>query len=165
MDTLQSAATADALAPIGRRTDEVGQLARAIKHMLDTLSERERRLKTAELSVRLSEQKFRSLIENVTVCAGRSASVAVTVVTAVVFSATLAMALDVKTGLLSLTGVTVTDRFWSVVPPPETQTARRIGGSSIGGSRGESLIAGALPLTIRRSRSTRSTGSIPRSAS
>ena len=40
--------------------------------------------------------------------AGRSASVAVTVITAVVFSGTLAVSGDVNTGLLSLTGVTVT---------------------------------------------------------
>ena len=53
------------------------------------------------------------MIEYVSVCAGRSASVAVTVVTAVVFSATLTAALApppllVMTGVLSLTGVTVT---------------------------------------------------------
>ena len=49
----------------------------------------------------------------VSVCAGRSASVAATVVTAVPFSATLTVALApppslVITGLLSLTDVTVT---------------------------------------------------------
>jgi hypothetical protein len=27
-------------------------------------------------------------------------------------------------------------RFWSVDPPPDTQTARRMGGSVMGGSRG-----------------------------
>ena len=46
------------------------------------------------------------MIENVSVCVGRSASEAVTVFTAVVFSGTLAVFVDVKTGLLSLTGVT-----------------------------------------------------------
>jgi PAS domain S-box-containing protein len=66
LDSLQSAqGAADDLAPIGRRSDEVGDLARALKHVIETLAERERRLRQAELSVRLSEQKFRSLIENV----------------------------------------------------------------------------------------------------
>lgn len=65
LDSLQPSLSADDLAPIGRRTDEVGQLARALAHMIETLAEREKRLKLAELSVRLSEQKFRSLIENV----------------------------------------------------------------------------------------------------
>src|SRR3954470_4615620 len=40
-------------------------------------------------------------------------------------------------------------RFWSVVPPPETQTASRIGGSVIGGLRGESLMAGSPPASTR----------------
>ena len=42
-------------------------------------------------------------------------------------------------------------RFWSVVPPPETQTARRIGGTFvvIGGSRGASDIGQTPPLKIR----------------
>ena len=52
-----------------------------------------------------------------TVCAGRSASVAANVTTAVVFSGTLGAALDVNTGLLSFTGVTVTLTFCTVVPP------------------------------------------------
>jgi hypothetical protein len=43
-------------------------------------------------------------IEYVKVWAGRSASVAVTVITAVVFSATLAVALLVIAGVLSFTG-------------------------------------------------------------
>ena len=49
--------------------------------------------------------------------AGSSASVAVTVITAVEFSATRGVALDVNDGLLSLTGVTVTFKVWSVVRP------------------------------------------------
>src|SRR5690242_3334235 len=35
-------------------------------------------------------------------------------------------------------------RFCRVVPPPETQTARRIGGWSIGGSRGTSVMGVGL---------------------
>ena len=56
-------------------------------------------------------------IENVTACAGRSASVAVTVFTAVVFSAHAGRSVDVKTGLNSLTGVTVTLIVCVAVPP------------------------------------------------
>ncbi len=58
------------------------------------------------------------------VCAGRSASLAVTVVTAVPFSATFTLAvapppLLVITGALSLTGVTVTAiACVSLKPPP-----------------------------------------------
>ena len=40
-------------------------------------------------------------------------------------------------------------RFCSVVPPPETQTARRIGGSMIGGVRGVSLMAELPPASAR----------------
>ena len=63
------------------------------------------------------------LIEYVSVGAGRSASVAVTVVTAVVFSATLIDALApapllVMTGALSSTGVTVTAIAWVSVSVP-----------------------------------------------
>ena len=47
------------------------------------------------------------LIENVSVWAGRSASVAVTVSTAVVFSATLAVVGELIIGSWSLTGVIV----------------------------------------------------------
>ena len=36
-------------------------------------------------------------------------------------------------------------RFWSVVPPPETQTASRIGGSVIGGLRRKSAHGGKTP--------------------
>jgi len=36
-------------------------------------------------------------------------------------------------------------RFWSVVPSPETHTARRIGGFTIGGWRGASAMAQDLP--------------------
>ena len=42
---------------------------------------------------------------------------AVTVITAVVFSATLAVSVEVNTGLLSLTGVTVTLIVCVAVPP------------------------------------------------
>ncbi len=68
------------------------------------------------------------LIEKVSVCAGKSASVAVTVVTAVVFSATLTEAvapppLDVISGLLSLPGVTVTAMACESVPPAPSLTS------------------------------------------
>jgi two-component system sensor histidine kinase/response regulator len=47
------------------RTDEVGQLTRAFRHMVDELSGREGRLREAEATIRRSEAHFRSLIENV----------------------------------------------------------------------------------------------------
>jgi len=53
------------LAPIAGRTDEVGQLARAMLHMLEGIATREQHLKWAEQSLRRSEQYYRSLIENV----------------------------------------------------------------------------------------------------
>jgi PAS domain S-box-containing protein len=53
------------LAPIAERTDEIGQLAQAFRHMIGALTEREMCLTWAEQSLRLSERKFRSLIENV----------------------------------------------------------------------------------------------------
>jgi PAS domain S-box-containing protein len=57
---------AAALAPITRRSDEVGQLAAALVHMIEAVAAREQRLKWAEESLRRSESYFRSLIENVT---------------------------------------------------------------------------------------------------
>ncbi len=54
------------LAPITRRSDEVGQLAAALVHMIEAVAAREQRLKWAEDSLRRSEMYFRSLIENVT---------------------------------------------------------------------------------------------------
>ncbi len=51
---------------------------------------------------------------NEIVCAGRSASVAVTVPTPVVFSGTLGVALEVNTGGLSLTGATLIVNVWTV---------------------------------------------------
>jgi PAS domain S-box-containing protein len=48
------------------RSDEVGQLARAFRHMVAEVSGREARLREAEAAVRRSEAHFRSLIENVT---------------------------------------------------------------------------------------------------
>jgi PAS domain S-box-containing protein len=54
-----------ARAPVAQRSDEVGQLAGALAHMIDAGAAREKQLKHAELAVRFSEQKFRSLIENV----------------------------------------------------------------------------------------------------
>jgi uncharacterized membrane protein SirB2 len=64
------------------------------------------------------------VILKLSVWAGWSASVAVTVITAVVFSATLAVALLVITGALSLAEVTVTAMAWlSVLPwPSDTWT-------------------------------------------
>ncbi len=56
---------AEELAPIAGRSDEVGHLATALKHMLEALAANELQLRQAEVSLRLSEQKFRSLIENV----------------------------------------------------------------------------------------------------
>src|SRR5258706_16472109 len=85
------------------------------------------------------------VIENVTLWAGRSASVAVTVVTAVVFSATLGVALDVKTGLLSLTGVTVTVKVCLVVdpPPPLAQVQMKLT-EPVSPPSGVSLLGSAL---------------------
>ena len=54
-----------ALGPASARRDEVGQLARALGHMLVEIGVRERRLKEAEETLRRSERYFRSLIENV----------------------------------------------------------------------------------------------------
>jgi PAS domain S-box-containing protein len=56
---------AEDLAPIIDRTDEVGQLARSLLHMIDALGAREQHLKWAEESIRRSERHYRSLIENV----------------------------------------------------------------------------------------------------
>ena len=53
------------LAPAAARRDEVGQLARALGHMLVEIGVRELRLKEAEETLRRSERYFRSLIENV----------------------------------------------------------------------------------------------------
>ena len=55
---------------------------------------------------------------NVSGCPGRSASLAVTVVTAVVFSATLTAPPEVMAGVLSLTAVTVTAIAWVVLRLP-----------------------------------------------
>ena len=55
----------DDLAPIAKRTDEVGQLAGALVNMLETLAAREQQLRVAQQSLRHSEHHFRSLIENV----------------------------------------------------------------------------------------------------
>jgi PAS domain S-box-containing protein len=52
--------------PMTCRTDELGQLAQAFRHMLLQISAREQRLKQAEEGLRAREQRFRSLIENVT---------------------------------------------------------------------------------------------------
>ena len=57
---------AEELAPITGRGDEVGQLARALVHMIEAVTAREQHLKWAEESLRRSELYFRSLIENVT---------------------------------------------------------------------------------------------------
>ncbi len=67
LDALAPAAddAAKALAPARARRDEVGQLARALGHMLVEIGVRELRLKEAEESLRRSERYFRSLIENV----------------------------------------------------------------------------------------------------
>jgi PAS domain S-box-containing protein len=60
-----TAPVAAELAPIAGRRDEVGQLARAMVHMLEAIATREQHLKWAEGSLRRSEQYYRSLIENV----------------------------------------------------------------------------------------------------
>ncbi|HVS35994.1 MAG TPA: histidine kinase dimerization/phospho-acceptor domain-containing protein, partial [Gemmataceae bacterium] len=67
LDALAAAAddAAEALKPAAARRDEVGQLARALGHMLVEVGVRELRLKEAEESLRRSERYFRSLIENV----------------------------------------------------------------------------------------------------
>ncbi len=67
LDALAPAAddAARALGPAAARSDEVGQLARALGHMLVEVGVRELRLKEAEESLRRSERDFRSLIENV----------------------------------------------------------------------------------------------------
>ena len=56
---------ADDLAPVARRPDEVGQLAGAFVHMLETLATREQELRIAQQTLAHSEHHFRSLIENV----------------------------------------------------------------------------------------------------
>jgi PAS domain S-box-containing protein len=61
-----AAESGPAFAKIACRGDELAQLARAFKHMLEQVSAREHRLKKAEEDLRGSEQHFRSLIENVT---------------------------------------------------------------------------------------------------
>ena len=67
LDALAPAAddAARALSPAASRGDEVGQLAKALGHMLVEVGVRELRLKEAEESLRRSERYFRSLIENV----------------------------------------------------------------------------------------------------
>ena len=63
-------------------------------------------------------------IEKFRVSPGRSASIAVAVPTAVVFSSTVNEDVDVKTGVLSFTGSTVTAILWIVVfVPSETSTS------------------------------------------
>jgi two-component system sensor histidine kinase/response regulator len=54
-----------ALSPVTSRNDEVGQLGRAFRHMVQEVSRREQRLTQAKEAVRRSEAHFRSLIENV----------------------------------------------------------------------------------------------------
>ena len=67
LDALAPAAdeAGKALGPAAARRDEVGQLARALGHMLVEIGVRELRLKEAEETLRRSERYFRSLIENV----------------------------------------------------------------------------------------------------
>ena len=67
LDALAPAAeeAGKALGPASARRDEVGQLARALGHMLVEIGVRELRLKEAEETLRRSERYFRSLIENV----------------------------------------------------------------------------------------------------
>jgi methyl-accepting chemotaxis protein len=55
---------AESLAPVARRHDELGQLARGFQQMVREVASREERLKDAEGALRHSEQHFRSLIEN-----------------------------------------------------------------------------------------------------
>jgi PAS domain S-box-containing protein len=54
------------LSSLPGKSDEVGQLARAFRHMALEVAGRERRLKEAEEELRQREAHFRSLIENVT---------------------------------------------------------------------------------------------------
>jgi PAS domain S-box-containing protein len=63
--TADPAADAELL-PITARTDEVGQMAQAFRHMAFEVAARELRLKQADEALRASEAHFRSLIENVT---------------------------------------------------------------------------------------------------
>src|SRR5439155_1229647 len=93
------------------------------------------------------------VIENVTVCAGRSPSVAVTVVTAVVFSGTLGVALDVNAGLLSSTAVTVTDRLCTFAPPLPSSTltlhdAPPISLASVGTSKSGAVTNVSTPADV-----------------
>jgi methyl-accepting chemotaxis protein len=55
---------AESLAPVARRHDELGQLARGFQQMVREVASREERLRDAEGALRRSEQHFRSLIEN-----------------------------------------------------------------------------------------------------
>src|SRR5439155_1202182 len=81
------------------------------------------------------------VIENVTVCAGRSPSVAVTVVTAVVFSGTLAEAHNAKAESWSPTAVPVTDRLCMFVPPSTSSAISSI------------TLHVALPMSVGTSKS------------
>jgi two-component system, sensor histidine kinase and response regulator len=53
------------LQPIKERPDEVGQLARALEHLVQEVTTRENQLRRAEESLRSREHYYRSLIENV----------------------------------------------------------------------------------------------------
>jgi methyl-accepting chemotaxis protein len=69
---------AESLAPIAKRHDELGQLARGFQRMVREVAGREERLKEADAALRQSEEHFRSLIENalaaLTVSSQRNAS-------------------------------------------------------------------------------------------
>jgi PAS domain S-box-containing protein len=52
--------------PITKRDDEVGQLAVAVSHMIESLAAREQQLHAAEEARQQNEEYFRSLTENVT---------------------------------------------------------------------------------------------------
>lgn len=56
---------AEELAPIAQRGDEMGQLARAIIYMIETMAQREEDLQTAEETISRRERYYRSLIENI----------------------------------------------------------------------------------------------------
>jgi methyl-accepting chemotaxis protein len=55
---------AESLAPIAKRPDELGQLARGFQQMVREVAGREERLKEAEGALRRNERHFRSLIES-----------------------------------------------------------------------------------------------------